>query len=80
MYRFIEMSTGKIPVDKEAIQYVDPKKMRQQQIESSTTSGDENDDWRDVPYQDKKRRHLNDDSSESADYEEILRAYFSSKD
>lgn len=80
MDRIIGMSTGKIPIDKEAIQYVDPKKMRQQQMESSTTSGDENDDWRDVSYQDRKKRHLNDDSSESVDYEEILRAYFRSKE
>ena len=71
--RVIDMSTGKIPVDKEAIQYVDPKKIKKPDVESSTSSGDENEDWCDTPKKGRKRRYASDDSSEIDDFPETTR-------
>lgn len=71
--RIIDMSTGKIPVDKEAIQYVDPKKLKKQIIESSSSSGDENEDWCETPSKGRKRRYGSDDSDEIDDFTETVR-------
>ena len=46
LQRLIDMSNGTIPMDKESIKYYDPKKVKDI-LYSSSSSGDENDDWRD---------------------------------
>ena len=46
LQRLIDMSNGIIPMDKESIKYYDPKKVKVT-FDSPSTSGDENDDWRD---------------------------------
>ena len=43
MQTIIDMSSGKIPMDKESIKYIDPKKIKVV-VESSSSSGDE---WQD---------------------------------
>lgn len=71
--RIIDMSTGKIPVDKKAIEYVDPKKLKKQIEESSSSSGDENEDWCDDQIKGKKRKYDSEDSSEIDDIPETVR-------
>lgn len=58
------MSTGIIPVNKESIKYIDPKKIKIK-IESSSTSGDENEDWLDSRNK-KKARFKSDSSSDES--------------
>lgn len=42
-----DMSNGVIKLDKEAIKYIDPKKVKI--IDQSSSSSDENEDWLDTP-------------------------------
>lgn len=46
LQRIHDMSNGVIKMDKEAIKYIDPKKVKI--VDQSSSSSDENDDWIDT--------------------------------
>ena len=65
LQRLIDMSNGTIPMDKELIKYYDPKKVKDI-INSSSSSDDENDDWRDNTITFGLKRERSESSSSSS--------------
>lgn len=65
LQRLVDMSNGTIPMDKELIKYYDPKKVRDI-INSSSSSDDENDDWRDNTITFGLKRERSESSSSSS--------------
>ena len=66
LQRLIDMSNGTIPMDKELIKYYDPKKVKDI-INSSSSSDDENDDWRDNTITFGLKRERSESSSSSSE-------------
>ena len=65
LQRLVDMSNGTIPMDKELIKYYDPKKVKDI-INSSSSSDDENDDWRDNTITFGLKRERSESSSSSS--------------
>ena len=65
LQRLVDMSNGTIPMDKESIKYYDPKKVKDI-LYSSSSSGDENDDWRDNTITFGLKRERSESSSSSS--------------
>lgn len=65
LQRLVNMSNGTIPMDKELIKYYDPKKVKDI-INSSSSSDDENDDWRDNTITFGLKRERSESSSSSS--------------
>ena len=65
LQRLVDMSNGTIPMDKELIKYYDPKKVKDI-LYSSSSSGDENDDWRDNTITFGLKRERSESSSSSS--------------
>ena len=66
LQRLVDMSNGTIPMDKELIKYYDPKKVKDI-INSSSSSDDENDDWRDNTITFGLKRERSESSSSSSE-------------
>ena len=69
LQRLVDMSNGTIPMDKELIKYYDPKKVKDI-INSSSSSDDENDDWRDNTITFGLKRERSESSSSSSSSED----------
>ena len=65
LQRLVDMINGTIPMDKELIKYYDPKKVKDI-INSSSSSDDENDDWRDNTITFGLKRERSESSSSSS--------------